>query len=262
MEHLKHLFTCLRKVFFSRLSFFVFVSWIAITWCMSPLSALPQTEINAGQEKLQKIHAHLELLHGSLLEEYPEQLMTTLFLSKEAKVLELGGNFGRNSCVIGSILEDSTNLVTVEPNPEYIPLLQANRDHNGLSFHIEPAAISKKPLVQTGWNSKPSAVDVPGFFRLQIISFADVQKKYNIEFDTLVVDCEGALYDMLLDDPEILTNITTIIIENDFTRLEHARYVHDLFLVRGFQLVYNEAAPDCVYSIVICPDNFYQVWQK
>src|SRR5205085_5472893 len=128
-------------------------------------------------EKLQTIHSKLKLIHGNLSEEYPEQLMSTMYLPADAKVLELGGNVGRNSCVIATILNDSKNLVSVESSKESALLLQDNRDINGLQFHIEPSAISKVPLIQMGWNTIPSEVDQPGFFRVNTITFDELQKK-------------------------------------------------------------------------------------
>jgi hypothetical protein len=50
-------------------------------------------------------------------------------------------------------------------------------------------------------------------------------KKYNIDFDTLVLDCEGAFYYILNDFPEILENIKTIFVENDYNDIEHKNFV-------------------------------------
>ncbi len=208
-------------------------------------------------EKLQAIHSRLALLHGSFSEEYPEQLMSATYLTKDNKVLEIGGNLGRNSCVIASILENENNLIVVESCVESAQLLTENRDYNQLNFHIEASAVSKYPLIQSGWTTIPSDLDIPGYFRVNTITFQDLQKKYDIQFDTLVVDCEGALYYILKDDPEILTNIKTIIIENDFVDFTHLHYVQNLFTRYGFQLIYNQAG-----GWGPCYSCFYQVWKK
>jgi FkbM family methyltransferase len=213
--------------------------------------------LDYATERLQLIHSKLRLIHGSLLEEFPEQLMTAMFLPEDAKVLELGGNVGRNSCVIASILNDSSNLVTMESCPKSAKLLKKNRDFNGLRFHIEVAAISKIPLIQSEWNSMPSTVDVPGFFRVNTMTFDEVQKKYGMEFNTLVADCEGALYNILLDDPEMLRNMKLIIIENDFRDFQNMLFVHDLFKRYGLELVYNREG-----GWEPCYHYFYQVWSR
>lgn len=214
--------------------------------------------IEEGTARLHAAHARLRLVHGSLAEEYPEQLMTAMFLSSNAKVLELGANVGRNSCVIATLLNDSRNLVAVESSAGTAKLLQENRDMNGLQFHIVAGAISKVPLIQDGWwTTKPSDVDVPGWTRVNTMTFDEVQNLYNITFDTLVVDCEGALYYILLHDPNVLKNINTVIIENDFTDIQHLLYVQDLFVRNGLYCVYNQAG-----GWGPCSDQFYQVWKK
>jgi FkbM family methyltransferase len=200
----------------------------------------------------------LHLIHGSFAEEYPEQLMAATFIPADAKVLELGANVGRNSCVIASLLNNSKNLVAVESCLDTAKLLKENRDENGLKFYIEASAISKVPLIQSEWKTIPSEVDLPGYTRVNTISFKEVQKKYHIKFDTLVVDCEGALYYILRDDPKILKSIKLVIIENDFETAEHMQFVQEHFRNNGLQCVFNQPGG---YG-PCCYDHFYQVWKK
>ena len=84
-------------------------------------------------------------------------------------------------------------------------------------------------------------------------------KKYNIEFDTLVCDCEGALYYILQDFPELMDNIKLIIIENDFPDLEKKWYCDNIFKKHGLELVHSEAGG---YIEAVCFNFFYQVWKK
>ena len=71
------------------------------------------TQLNID-EKLQDIQNKLNVEYGSLYDELPEQKMVIRYLTGNEKVLEIGGNIGRNSLVIASILQDDTNLVTLE----------------------------------------------------------------------------------------------------------------------------------------------------
>jgi len=208
-------------------------------------------------QRLYAIQAKIHLKYGDLRHELPEQLLTTIFLPADAKVLELGADVGRNSCVIATILKDSRNMVTVEPRLEAIPYLRENRDVNNLKFYIEPSAISKIPLVQKGWSTIPSAVDLPGYTRVQTITYEQLQKKYGIKFDTLIIDCEGAFYYILRDEPNILNNIKLIIIENDFSSAEHYQFVADQFRKNGFEVIHNEGPPHWDEN-----SSFYQVWAK
>ncbi|MEL7431534.1 MAG: FkbM family methyltransferase [Chlamydiota bacterium] len=206
--------------------------------------------------KLWEVHERIQLIYGDPKAELPEQLLAVNFLPANAKVLELGGDVGRNSCVIASLLEDSSNMVVVEPRLEAVAGLKANRNHNHFKFHIEPSAISEVPLVQKGWNTKPSDVNLPGYSRVRTITFRQLLSKYKIDFDTLVVDCEGALYYILKDDVSILKNIQLILIENDFSCYEHAKFVFDTFEAQGFKVVHNEG--DSFWR----GHAFYQVWSR
>lgn len=209
-----------------------------------------------GLNRLAGIHAQLKLRHGDFSYELPEQIITASYLPADAKVLELGSNLGNNSCVIAAILNDSRNLLTMETRLDAVRLLKENRDYNRLRFHIEAAALSEVPLLQKGWVTIPSLVDLDGYTRVETITFDQLLIKYGIQFDTLVVDAEGALYQILIDTPSILDKIKLIIIENDFRCAEHCFYVVDLFRKNGFELVYNEGDP--YYG-----DNaFNQVWKK
>jgi FkbM family methyltransferase len=219
-----------------------------------PVEAL---NLESAIERLQAAHSRLRLIHGSFEDEYPEQLMTAMYLPANAKVLELGANVGRNSCVIASLLNDSKNLVSVESIEEFAKLLQENRDVNGLQFHIEVGAISKIPLIQSWWTTMPSDEDKPGWARVKTITYSELKAKYGIKFDTLVVDCEGALYYILRDEPNILKKIKLIIIENDFSELNQMLFVQNLFKQNGLQCVYSQAG-----GWGPCSDQFYQVWKK
>ncbi|MFI0434860.1 MAG: FkbM family methyltransferase [Parachlamydiaceae bacterium] len=221
--------------------------------------------VENGTKKLENIHSKLTLIHGNMLDEYPEQLMTAMYLSKHAKVLEIGANCGRNSLVIASILKDSKHLVCVESSADSAQSLKDNRDANGFDFHIEDSAISKVPLIQSGWKTIPSEVDVEGWTRVKTISFKKLKKKYNIQFDTLIVDCEGALYYILRDEPYILNGINLVIIENDFDDYQQMLEVQTLFKRHGLECVYNEPftyeGKPCA-NCRACGENFYQVWKK
>lgn len=252
---LDHIVSFYQNRSFVRKNYFFLLFALLLT-CFLSLHLEART-IEKGSQKLARIHSELQLIHGNLQEEYPEQLMSAIFLSKNAKVLELGANVGRNSCVIGKILKNSKQLVAVESCEGYANLLRENRDANGLKFSIEVAAVSKTPLIQYGWNTVPSDVDVPGWTRVNTITFDELEKKYQIVFDTFVIDCEGAFYHILRDDPKILKNIKLIIIENDFDEFQKMVEVQNIFKQYGLQCVYNVSYPDRP-----CGDNFFQVWKK
>ena len=208
-------------------------------------------------DKLATIHNTLTLKYGRFAQELSEQKMTIRYLTGNEKVLEIGGNIGRNSLVIASILNNSANLVTLESDPNIALKLIENRDANHLAFHVEPSALSARRLIQRRWDTMPSDVLLKGYAWVNTITWPALNAKYNIHFDTLVLDCEGAFYYILMDSPEILTNINLIIMENDYTDLSHKTHVDDVLLAYGFYRDYVEAG-----GWGVCQDRFFEVWKK
>jgi FkbM family methyltransferase len=208
-------------------------------------------------QRLAKIHSNLNINYGILDDEVPEQKMSLRYLTGNEKVLEIGGNIGRNSLVIASILKDSSNLVTLESDRNIANQLIHNRDLNRLNFHIECAALSKRRLIQRGWETTPSDVLFEGFNWVDTINLDELKAKYNIEFDTLVLDCEGAFYYILMDMPEILTNINVIIMENDYLDLSHKKYIDDILTKNNFVRDYIEGG-----GWGPCRNYFFETWKR
>ena len=195
--------------------------------------------------------------YGSFKEEFPEQKMSVMYLKGHEKVLEIGGNIGRNSLIIASILENDANFVTLESDKNISQQLQENRDLNNFSFHIENAALSNRKLIQKGWDTKPSNILEEGYKWVDTITLSQLKAKYNIIFDTLVLDCEGAFYYILLDMPNILDNINLIIMENDYYDISHKLYVDDILKKNNFHRIYVESG-----GWGPCYANFFEVWKK
>lgn len=136
-------------------------------------------------------------------------------------------------------------------------MLLDNRDLNNLNFFVESSALSKRKLIQNGWNTIPSDTLLEDYIWVNTITFDELKSKYNIDFDTLVLDCEGAFYYILMDMPEILNNINLIIMENDYTKIEEKYYVDEILKKYNFYVDYIE-----VGGWGCCYNNFYEVWKK
>ena len=108
--------------------------------------------------KLFEIQSKLKIKYGTFRDELSEQIMASLYLTGNEKVLEIGGNIGRKSLIISSISEDDKNLIVFESDNIIASQLKENRDLNNKNFHIENCALSKKKLIQKGWNTEVSDV--------------------------------------------------------------------------------------------------------
>jgi hypothetical protein len=107
--------------------------------------------------------------------------------------------------------------------------LDENKRINALNFKIEGSAISKIPLIQNEWNTKPLINDIvlEDWKIVNTITWTELKLKYNMNFNVLVVDCEGALYYIFQDEPNMLQNIKTIIMENDYHDITHKQYIDE-----------------------------------
>ena len=207
--------------------------------------------------KIQNIHSKLIINYGSLNDELPEQKMVVRYLNGSEKVLEIGGNIGRNSLIIASILKNDSNFVTLESDIDISEQLTTNRDLNNMHFHIEGSALSNRKLIQKGWDTIPSDILLPDYKWVHTITLDTLKTKYNIDFDTLVLDCEGAFYYILMDMPEILNNINLIIMENDYWDISKKNYIDEILLKNNFSIYYTESG-----GWGPCYNNFFEVWKK
>ena len=204
--------------------------------------------------KLNRLHSTLQLKYGSFQEELPEQKMAVRFLNGTEKVLEIGGNIGRNSLVIASIVKD---LVVLESDPVIASQLTENRDLNHFSFPIENTALSNRKLIQQGWDTIPSDTLIEGYQWVNTITLEQLKTKYDTEFDTLVLDCEGAFYYILMDMPELLNGINLILMENDYHDLSKKQYVDEILIRHDFSTIYTESG-----GWGPCENRFFEVWIK
>jgi len=210
-------------------------------------------------DKLSHLQSSLKLDFGTFIDEFPEQMMTVRYLTGNEKVLEIGGNIGRNSLIIASILNtnNNNNFVCLESDTEIAKQLLHNKNQNNLDFFVENSALSKRNLIQKSWDTIVSDVLLDGYKKVNIINFQQLKEKYNIDFDTLVLDCEGAFYYILLDMPEILDNIKLIIMENDYLNESHKIYMDGLLREKGFIIDYVEGGGWGHFA-----NNFFEVWKK
>ena len=218
-----------------------------------------------AEEKLKYIHNNIYFDGNIKTKEYPEQLLSMKYIKPTDIVLELGGNIGRNSIIISCILNNDENLVTVECNPNYLVTLYKNRNANNLNFKVEESAISKFKLIQKNMVTKPSDVLEEGFDWVQTKKWTEIKNKYNMNFNILVCDCEGALYYILRDEPNFLDGIEKIIFENDFLNDEQEKFTFDFIKNKGFNIIYEQEIKNWSPFMAKQPinrKNFYVVFAK
>ena len=220
------------------------------------IKIINDNEIN---DKTFDIQQKLKINYGTFNEELPEQRMVVRYFTGNEKVLEIGGNIGRNSLIISYILNqnNNNNFVTLETDEQIAEQLRQNKELNNLNFHIENSALSKRKLIQLGINTIESDTILEGYKSVKTITLDQLYSKYNINFDTLILDCEGAFYYILIDIPELLDNINLIIMENDYWDISKKEYIDSILIKNNFYRDYIETG-----GWGPCYNNFYEVWIK
>ena len=194
------------------------------------------------------------------------------YIEKKDIILEIGGNIGRVSILLSTLINDDKNLVVLESNNQHYNELLINKNQNGCNFTVLNNALSKYPLYQYKWvtftleeYNNIHEDERHLLKQINIISYEEIIENYNLNFNTLILDCEGAFYYIVKDYPEILKNIKKIIIENDFRYIEQYYYITQLFLKNNFiikETVKLDEKYWDMYTNQIIRDNFYQVWVK
>jgi len=215
-------------------------------------------------EKLISLHRYIKC--NDMSRELHEQILILKYLDPKSKVLELGGNIGRVSLIIATVLDNDSNLVVIEPTKEISDINIKNREINCFKYNVETKVLSKSPLflkrnLKESVANKTSNIEDDESELVENIQFSELQDKYNIIFDTIIIDCEGAFYFILKDFPNILNNINTIIIENDFETKEEYNEIYKTFISSGFNLIETK---DCypINANGINRQNMHQVFKK
>jgi FkbM family methyltransferase len=125
-------------------------------------------------------------------------IVLSLLISSSINLTSLGGNIGGVSEVISKTINNPKNLVVIEPSDIAVKTLNEISKNNG-SFHVYNGAlvcnnINLECKLQTGNYFKCEKVN---YKVNNNITYEELQNKYNIEFNVLVIDCEGC-YEMFL----------------------------------------------------------------
>ena len=167
-----------------------------------------------GTDKLMRVYNKLASvpnndIRGRVHVERPEQELIAKFLPTQCNVLEMGGESGTTSLIIDTILDPEyrSKHVVVDPADSSIPKMERVKKIYGCNFKIAHGFIGKeRKLHEELWE---------GCKNKKMYSLNELETLIDGKFDVLVVDCEGAFYNILNEFPQILDNAKLIIIEHD-----------------------------------------------
>ena len=192
-----------------------------------------------GNNKLDNIYNILSKykntdIYSRLNIERPEQELIAKYLPHDCSVLELGGESGTTSLIINKIIKDPNKHVIIEPSQNSIYKLKHTAELYDTKYKIIHGflGVKREKHIEL-WNE--CAIS-------KMYNLKEIYDLYNIIFDTLVIDCEGAFYNILNELPEILNNIKLIIIENDGPD-DKIPYIRQKLLDNNFLLIHTQTHP-------------------
>jgi FkbM family methyltransferase len=222
------------------------------------------------EDLLQKIHKKIEnncFIDGSIKDEFMEQVMSCIAITEyyrpNDRILEIGCNIGRNTLIL-SYLVGSENLVSIDAGHEYVSTCLRNLQNNGfLNSTVLPIALSNVPLKRHIWSTYERDLSLPlenDFNAVDTLTWTDFKKQYGM-FQILVADCEGALFQILRENDDFLDTIHTIVVENDYNRVNEKEAVDAIYVRKGFVRVFDRPLEE-ERTHHVNAAHFYSIWTK
>lgn len=162
-----------------------------------------------------------------------ERMAVLKHLDPNAKVLEIGANIGGVSSLIAAVLNDPNNLIAVEPIESTCEGLCELGKSLNTPFRTFAGVIQgegKPKLNCTGSKNSYAHCVESDNPKTENLSIDEIEKKFNITFTTVIIDCEGC-YTSFLSDILKKPSITQIQIEWDGPMMESD------ILLNGFECV-------------------------
>ena len=140
-----------------------------------------------------------------------EQGLCKRHIKKDDVVLELGARYGTLSCLVNRMIDDKKNHYVVEPDSKVWSALEDNRKINNCDFNIIKGVIGKEKykLEGRGYAMRTTTDSSYGISQIDNYDIPDV------EFNTLIADCEGYMEVFYNENKNFFKNISKIIMECD-----------------------------------------------
>ena len=139
------------------------------------------------------------------------------YLPSSTDVIELGAGLGYISCVIDRAIDDGRTQIAVEPNPAVIPVLERTKQLNDATYTICERAYSSTAdsveLTQSGefWTATTHATRGTTV-RVPTTSLEAICDRHSLSTFALVLDIEGAEYDLLTSELALLEERCSLLI--------------------------------------------------
>jgi hypothetical protein len=198
---------------------------------------------------------NMESIEHSLVQKY-------ISSSSNAPVLEIGGRYGTTSCTIASQLNNSGNLVVVEPDSRVWSALEINRQTHFCNFYLVKKPIGNSSVQIIGKNYDSLSEPLLGLKsspfdhqrRPNYYNYRDL-KVVKLTFKTLLIDCEGCLNYLFLSKDsslslnQILKHVNLIILEADNSDQPNSPCVRSCVNYSDWVMKFDEVGLDVVEKV-------------
>lgn len=187
--------------------------------------------------------------------EWDEWVLVDALVDSDRTVLEFGARFGTTSCALARATRNSGGVVSVEPDSTVHASLLANRDANNCSFHVVKGSVGSVPIALSPRHNHYATQTVSPAEQAELvasagrhpprrvamgavpsISYREIEAELGLSFDTLLIDCEGCIGNVLSgDNMRLLAQVRLVIIEEDVPHETDYAAWHALLRERGFR---------------------------
>ena len=132
------------------------------------------------------------------------------YLPKDVAVIEVGGGIGIVSCYIDKHIDKSVVEIVLEANKKILPRLEKHREENGAYFDIISKAYEpngRRTTLYTGnqfWSTSTVKDQNRKMTKVDGISISGIVTKFNIKQFSLVTNCEGAEFELIHNEIDVL----------------------------------------------------------
>jgi hypothetical protein len=181
--------------------------------------------------------------------EVEEQEIASKYIKKNDKVLELGARYGTVSAIILDKISDPKDCVIVDPDTNITQALTNNLNKCGYEdarIFVGTIGSHKKKIHSNDSYATYTESCEGDECNIENMTYDNLQRKYDITFNTIVADCEGCLPE-LIDHIEDMDPIKKIIFETDRAGNVDYNKLYTKLNERGFKNV---------------REGFVQIWVK
>ena len=166
--------------------------------------------------------------YGPCAIERPEHLLVQRHVDPDSTgVLELGGRYGTTTCELARKLRNSGKVVAVEPDSSVWPFWQGNMESHHCRANLVKGVVGNKDhggVKQDTYGTRAyrdlGNTDLGGakwgtYLNVSATPWQEVELQFGVKIDTLLIDCEGCVLSFLDENPGLLEQVNTILLEGD-----------------------------------------------